>query len=755
MRWGLCVFLVAGMALSFASGVQSEPAPGSISGTVTGPDGARLPGAVVTIEGTDRAGLRVVSGDLGAYRATGLASGRHQVSAELSGFRPLRVADVLLAAGEARALDLRLEVAGVSETVTVLGAAPGESLEASEIRESGARDVGEALSATPGLWKLRKGGIANEIVLRGFQSRDLTVLIDGERVLGACPNHMDPPAFHVDFAEVDRIEVGKGPFEIRNQGSLGGAVNVVTRKPEAGWHGRLNLAGGSFGFLNPSANASYGGRELSALVGYSYRVSDPYRDGAGARVTEVAAYRGDEGESHAFEVGTAWGRLAWAPVAGHRLSLSYTRQQADHVLYPYLLMDAVYDDTDRAQLAYEADRLGGLRAFKLRAYGTRVDHWMTDARRTSAAGTPRGYSMGTRAKTESLGAKAEGSLGRLAVGVEWTRQGWDGSTEMAGMQYRPQASIPDVVTTTVGAYAEHTRSVGQRSSLSLGARLDRASSEADAAKANLRLFQAYHGSSAGSATNWLPSGKLRLTVRPTAGLEVALGVGHTERVPEASERYFGLQRMGSDWVGNPQLAPSRNTGAEGSLGYTRRSLSFSSSLFWNRIEDFIVIRDLARVQMVPGVMNGRARSYANVDATLRGGEATAVLALVNRLFVSGSASYVRGSTKSGELAEMPPLGGRIGLRFDDGRFFALAEGLFARRQERVDSALRETPTPGHGTGNLSLGLRRGRWSVSAGIANLFDREYVEHLSYQRDPFRSGVRVPEPGRNLFVNATAGW
>jgi len=70
------------------------------------------------------------------------------------------------------------------------------------------------------VWQLRKGAIANEVVLRGLQSRDLNVLVDGQRAYGACPNHMDPPAFHVDFAEVERIEVSKGPFDVRHQGSL-------------------------------------------------------------------------------------------------------------------------------------------------------------------------------------------------------------------------------------------------------------------------------------------------------------------------------------------------------------------------------------------------------------------------------------------------------------------------------------------------------------------------------------------------------
>ena len=116
--------------------------------------------------------------------------------------------------------------------MSVVGEAPRATLEASELREMPAVDIGEALGWKAGLWRLRKGGIANEVVLRGLQSRDLNVLIDGQRVYGACPNHMDPAAFHVDFAEVDRVEVGKGPFDVKNQGGLGG--HHQRRDPQAG-----------------------------------------------------------------------------------------------------------------------------------------------------------------------------------------------------------------------------------------------------------------------------------------------------------------------------------------------------------------------------------------------------------------------------------------------------------------------------------------------------------------------------------------
>lgn len=41
---------------------------------------------------------------------------------------------------------------------------------------------------------------------------------------------MDPGIFHIDFAEVENIEIIKGPFDIRNYGAVGGTVNVDTNR---------------------------------------------------------------------------------------------------------------------------------------------------------------------------------------------------------------------------------------------------------------------------------------------------------------------------------------------------------------------------------------------------------------------------------------------------------------------------------------------------------------------------------------------
>jgi iron complex outermembrane receptor protein len=730
-------------------------------GAVLGPDGSRLPGAVVTLARREGGEARVAAGALGLYRASGLAPGTWDLTAESPGFAPAREGPIVLAAGESRQHDVRLALAPVSERLTVLSPVPEDSLEAPSIRESGARDLGEALASMPGVWPLRKGGIANDVVLRGLQSRDLNVLVDGGRVYGACPNCMDPPPSHVDFAEVDRVEIGKGPFDVRNQGGLGGVVNVVTRDPDPGLHASPSLSVGSFSYLNPTGTVSWGGERYSALGGFSWRAGRADRDGDGHRFTERANYRPEAVEARAFEIGTGWGRASWTPSVDTTAEISYTRQEADDVLYPYLLMDAVYDDTDRLSARFETRRLRRtVSLVTAQAYLTRVDHWMTDERRTSSLGAPRSYSMGTFAHALTWGGKFGGRIGRTTGGIEVYRRFWDARTELAGMQYASQPSIPGVRVDVLGAYADWSHILGDRVLVEAGARFDVGWSAADEGKARTDLAFAYFGTRETEHRDLLPSGKLKVSWRPVTGFQLALAVGHAARVPEASERYFSLVRLGTDWVGNPTLAPGRNSGVDVSVAWKRARFSLRGSVFVNRLDDYITVREAGRLEAAPGGVNARARTWANVDATLVGGEASGSLALASRLFLSGDLSWVRGSQKprpeegilSRELPEMPPLRARLGLRYDDGRLFAALDGLASSRQDRVNTDLNEEPTAGWAIANAALGVRKGPLALTFGATNLFDRTYAPHLSYQRDPFRTGVRVNDPGRSLYVNAS---
>lgn len=756
------------VALSVAFSIDSSPAwararATQVSGTVSTSDGARLPHATLVL--TDTASGRQYRGssdDLGAFVLDRLLPGSYDLVVEFPGLSTRSIRGIVVHELDGARVDVVLDPATVRELVTVSAAVPRDSVELTEVRESPARDVGELLAENTGLWKLRKGGIANDVVLRGLQSRDLNVLIDGNRLYGACPNHMDPPAFHVDFSQVERVDVGKGPFDVRYQGSLGGIVNIVTRRPDEGWHANAAVGAGSFGFVNPSTTLSYGNATLSLLGGASYRRSAPYADGRGRLMTSGAGYRGESAESDAFRATTLWGRGAWRPLGDHQLEVSYTRQQTDHTLYPYLLMDAVYDNADRVSVDYTGPTNGPrVHAIKAQAYWSAVDHWMTDAFRMSSGTAPRGYSMGTDAQTFTGGGRVEARVAALGIGVEAFRRNWNSETMMAGMgAYAPQYSIPDVNIDSIGVFVEHARPLASRTALDLGGRIDRIRSSADATKANVALYAAYHDVTATSRADVLPSGRAKLTYQIAADLDVSAAVGHTARVAEGNERFFALRRMGTDWVGNPALAPTRNTGLDVALSFRRPRLNLTANGYVNAVRDYVAVYSASRRQAMPGVMNTVARSYANVDAMLRGFEGSGTWTVRSPFSVSADVSFVRGTMSprtelgmtSTNLAETPPLRGRLRVRADNGRLFAEVEGVASAAQMQVDRSLGEATTPAYTIANVTTGLRKGALSMTVGVANVFDRYFVEHLSFQRDPFRSGLRVAEPGRNVFTNVS---
>src|SRR5262249_53780139 len=98
---------------------------GGLTGTLVDQAGAKVPGATVTVTSTGTGAARtVVTSPDGAFTVPGLSPGLYDVHAELAGFRPLTREGVRVTTGEAVRLDLRLELGGVSEAVTVKADAP-------------------------------------------------------------------------------------------------------------------------------------------------------------------------------------------------------------------------------------------------------------------------------------------------------------------------------------------------------------------------------------------------------------------------------------------------------------------------------------------------------------------------------------------------------------------------------------------------------------------------------------------------------
>src|SRR5205085_3976685 len=109
----LCVLLSTAL-------VFGQATTATLSGTISDPQGAVIPGATVTIKETDTGQQRQVqTSESGYYRAAGLSPGNYEVRVERQGFRAEIRSGVKLTVAEDATLDIGLALSGVQEAVVV------------------------------------------------------------------------------------------------------------------------------------------------------------------------------------------------------------------------------------------------------------------------------------------------------------------------------------------------------------------------------------------------------------------------------------------------------------------------------------------------------------------------------------------------------------------------------------------------------------------------------------------------------------
>ncbi|WP_228262143.1 TonB-dependent siderophore receptor [Acinetobacter baumannii] len=145
-----------------------------------------------------------------------------------------------------------------------------------EMQEKGLRTVKEAFGNVTGATVGNVPGNPAVLTMRGFSGNTNTVLQDGVRIGASTFVTRD-----LDVWKYEKIEVLKGPSSVLfGEGALGGAVNLVTKKPnleQSTLEGMLNY--GSFN----TVRAAIGGNlplndELAVRSGISYLKSDSLFD---------------------------------------------------------------------------------------------------------------------------------------------------------------------------------------------------------------------------------------------------------------------------------------------------------------------------------------------------------------------------------------------------------------------------------------------------------------------------------------------
>ncbi|MFP4203318.1 MAG: TonB-dependent copper receptor [Opitutales bacterium] len=617
-----------------------------------------------------------------------------------------------------------------------------------------AQDGAEILRTAPGFNVIRKGGTDGDPVFRGMAGSRLGILLDGENILGGCGNRMDPPTAYVFPGAYDRVVIVRGPQSVRyGAGHSAGTVRFE-REPAhfdtPGVEGITQLTAGAFGRNDQLLDVEAGNPQWDARLSLTRTEADDYEDGDGREAPS------------AYERWSAHAGIGWNPAPAHRLELSGIVSDGE-AAYADRAMDGVAFDRENIGLKWihTAASAGNYAGLEAHVYYNYVDHVMDNfslrpfqpsgMMPNPTASNPDRKTIGARLGTDWYFADDL----QLHFGLDFQhnehriRKTMNANAQpLSGQSRRKDAEFKQY-----GVFAELERPAGVDGRWFAGGRLDQHRVEDLRATIRAGMAPQPNPTADDSRHDTLPSGFVRYEHRLSDSLLFSAGLGHAARIPDYWELF---NKESANSLSAFDLEPEKTTQLDLGLSRDEGSFNYTLSVFANRVDDYILIES-----QVPKGMR-TATISRNIETSSYGGEFALGYELSKEWHFDASVAYVRARNRTDgrPLAQQPPLEGRLALTYARADWSVGGLLRLVDEQHRVavnqGNLVGQDIGPSSGFAVLSI---NAAWQVSerhrltAGIDNLLDKTYAEHLS------RAGAlvagfpppdtRVNEPGRNAWV------
>lgn len=228
-----------------------------------------------------------------------------------------------------------------------------------------------------------------------------------------------------------------------------------------------------------------------------------------------------------------------------------------------------------------------------------------------------------------------------------------------------------------------------------------------------------------------------------------------------------------DYLGNPALKPEKNNEADLTLNASLENIGgFYLNGFYSLVNDYISAKWLppsvitAQTAGVLGVkqfintdnvtVKGFEFGYTSPEKHRLGGNLVAALTYASTSSVTKyiiTNNQVSGETtlKNDALPEIPPFELTAGIyyKFLSGKITPTILFRGVASQNHTSEAFYEPDTPGFALLNFKVTYKINQFAnLTAGVNNLFDKPYYEHLN--RKIIGSSGKLYEPGRVFYVN-----
>lgn len=621
-----------------------------------------------------------------------------------------------------------------------------------------AQDGADYLKTIPGFAVIRKGGIDGDPVLRGMAGSRLNMLLDGEQLLGGCGMRMDPPTAYVFPEAYDRVTVIKGPQTVRY--GNGNSAGVVSYERDIRRFSRTesqlfgSLTAGSFGRNDQILDARTGSPTGYVQGVVTHSRAGNYRDGDGNEIHSRYSRR------------SANFATAWTPDDNTRLELSAAQSDGE-AAYADRSMDGSMFARENTGLKFEKRHLSPLvEKVEAQLFRNYIDHVMDNYTLRSSsmpsAMNPDRLTKGARVATTLVLTPSSSLL--LGADLQNNHHTLRMSMNQTTMPYENMSRMADADFSSRGLFTELNHYFNNRNRLIAGLRSDYWRAEDQRASIKVGMTNLNNPTANTRRNEQLSSGFARVEhdLSAIAGTTY-LGIGRSERAPDYWE-LFNKESTGS--ISAFRTLSEKTTQLDTGMLFKGERWRASLAGFFGKIDDFILIQSN---YIKPATMGTRSTTVTrNIDATLWGGEAAASYSVNRQWTVDGSLAHVRGSndTDNLTLAQLPPLEARTGLSFNNGTWSA--GSLLRVVADKNDFVANQGNIVGQDigrTGGFAVFSINGGWRpsqailLSAGIDNLFDRQYAEFIS------RSAVSIPgytiqttrvsEPGRVIWAKLNVNF
>lgn len=610
-----------------------------------------------------------------------------------------------------------------------------------------------------GVSVIGRGAYAKEPGITSFSGGQINVTIDGMKMFGACTDKMDPITSYVETVNLKSINLSYGTNGANFGSTVGGSYNMQLESPI------LNKftaeVGGNYETIAKGV-ATYAKLNIGKKK-WAYRVSGVFKD--------YQTYTDGNGDIVLF---TQYKKInvhnsfLYMLSEGHSLKLDAIVDDAFDVGYPALPMDVSKAKGRIYSLTYSPEAaLGKINYFTAKLYANTVYHLMDDSQRDSLFLVENNISgqidsvymrMDMPGWSQTYGAFVEGTVfwrkkHRLDMKVEnylnWSKAEMTMFMNNLSNPGEPPMFVetwPENYRNVSGVYLKNTYEISPSFTWAIDGRADIGMSKL-LSEQGKKQFEILGYDTYQTYTQTVFSVNSNVVGYITPHSNILLGGGYGERLPTLTEQfgfYLFNAQDGYDYIGNPDIKTEKALNLRLNWQYTNTILKLN----WRNQVHFFKDYIFGELKPDYGALNLYAsglKQFVNLPTAFTfSSNAQLLWKPVKELEVINVISYMYGEINQREAMPLiPPLKNRLSLAYRKTNYYVQAENELSAAQNRINSNFGEVSIAGfslfHVRGGYTLKANNAQIQFTAGVENIFDRAYSEHLDWG-DYLR-------PGRNF--------